>query len=294
MATSLVLFLVPLDIAPAGLSGIATIINEYTGFPIGAFIILANIPVQVIAFRVLQGWRTLLTTVYAVTTFALLTDTLSAFALAPTGGITDDLLLGAIFGGIIGGVGGGLIYRAGGTMGGTSTLARVLRHTHGISLSTASLYTDSFVILLAAVTYGWEAALYAVVTLFVSRTVSDYALDGGGSTRTAFIASEYTLALEAAVRKTMAYSPTRLRAENDERDLLMVTVGRARVHELNKLIHLTDPDAFVTYTQNHHTFGHGFDSFQSKLPVPIDEIDDGADAVDTQAIRTVKREYDMI
>ena len=73
----------------------------------------------------LGGWRTVASTVYCVVLFSVLTDW--ATPLLPPQGLSDNVLLNALFGGVVGGLGAGLIYKAGGTAGGTSTLARILR-----------------------------------------------------------------------------------------------------------------------------------------------------------------------
>lgn len=43
-ALALRLFLVPANLASGGISGLAQIINYYTGFPIGVMVLLGNIP----------------------------------------------------------------------------------------------------------------------------------------------------------------------------------------------------------------------------------------------------------
>ena len=47
------IFTVPNDIAPGGATGIATVINHFTGFPVGVIIIIINIPLFILAFFIL-------------------------------------------------------------------------------------------------------------------------------------------------------------------------------------------------------------------------------------------------
>ena len=65
-------------------------------------ILLGNIPIQILAYRMLGGWRVIAATVYAVVLYSLLIDLLPPFA-----PISDDRFLNAVFGGIIGGIGTG-------------------------------------------------------------------------------------------------------------------------------------------------------------------------------------------
>lgn len=54
-AASVVVFLLPSYIAPASITGLAVILNRLISIPIGLVMILANIPIQIVALRVLDG-----------------------------------------------------------------------------------------------------------------------------------------------------------------------------------------------------------------------------------------------
>src|SRR5262249_16291944 len=110
-ALSVVIFMAPFNIAPGGVSGIAVILNHLDpGLPIGLVIIIGNIPIQILGFRYLGGWRVVVRTVFFVVVNAILIDVLTPYLAHVTVG--DDVLLNAVFGGILGGIGGGLVYRA--------------------------------------------------------------------------------------------------------------------------------------------------------------------------------------
>lgn len=132
-----VLFQIPFDLAAGGLSGIAILINHYTGWSIGVTFFLMNMPILYIGYRYLGGWQFLTYTLLSTFIFAIATDFLLwylpvAMEQYP---LSHDVLLSSIYAGIIGGLGGGLIYRAGGTRGGTGVLARLLQQRTGIPLS---------------------------------------------------------------------------------------------------------------------------------------------------------------
>src|SRR5690606_9032575 len=155
----------PFDIAPAGASGVAVLLNEVLGWPIGLVTLLGNVPIQYLAFRLLGGCRTAAATVYCVVLFSVSTGW--GPPLLPPPGLSDNVLLNALFGGVVGGLGAGLIYKAGGTAGGTSTLARILQDKFGQPLSTTYLYVNLIVVVAAGLVFGWEGALYAIVALWV-------------------------------------------------------------------------------------------------------------------------------
>lgn len=275
-AVSVVVFLLPHNIAPAGISGVAVILNELISTPVGLVVIVGNIPIQILAYRELFGWRAVIPTIYAILLYSLAIDLIPVVVDIDV--VSDDLLLNAIFGGMLTGLGGGLIYRAGGSYGGTSTLARIMRRRFGLSISTASIFTDVFILVGAGLVFGWEAALYALVVLFIGRSVSDYVLDGTGQSYTALIISEQAHALSRALEKLLNHRVTLWHASNrayeKEYDLLMVSIYRNEMHGLRKLLEEVDPDAFVTVLEAHATFGKEFKGVASRLPLQLDKVDD--------------------
>jgi len=275
-AIAVILFLLPNQIAPTGLSGIGVILNEVTGISVGLVVILGNIPVQILAYRELFAWRAVLPTVYAVLVYSLTIDLVPTLVDIQT--ISDDLLLNAIFGGLLIGVGGGLIYRAGGTLGGTSSLARILRKRYGTSLSTASLFTDVIILAGVGLVFGWEAALYALIVLFISRAMSDYVLDGTGDSYTVLIISHKAKPVARAINEVLHHQTTMWQAGNAHKDeeytLLMVSISRPEMYGLRQLVEQIDEKAFVAILSTQATYGKEFQGLSSHLPLRFDEVED--------------------
>lgn len=259
-AISVIVFQAPFSIAPGGVSGLAIILNSVTGLPIGLMIILGNIPIQLIAYRMLGGWSVVASTLLVVVAYSIMIDVLTPYF--PPRGISQDMLLNALFGGIIGGIGGGLIYRAGSTLGGTSTLARILQERFGIPLSSSALYTDTAVIVLAGLIFGWESAMYAMVALFVGGAVSDYVLEGPSVIRTAVIITDHPREVAAAVMTEMGRGVTgwdvRGMFTEQPHTVLYVTIGRAQVNALRRIVFAVDAKAFVVIGHGQSAYGKGF------------------------------------
>ncbi|HSR31234.1 MAG TPA: YitT family protein, partial [Anaerolineae bacterium] len=165
LAVNMNLFLAPANIAPGGVSGTAIIINHLTGWPIGLTMLVLNVPLVVLGFLYLGRFRFLTRTVYAVLLYTLGVDLLALWL--PAGGLTDDVLLNALYGGVVAGLATGMVYRGGGTTAGTGTLSRVFQIKTGLPISQLYVLVDGGVILAAGLVFGWEQALYALITLFV-------------------------------------------------------------------------------------------------------------------------------
>jgi uncharacterized membrane-anchored protein YitT (DUF2179 family) len=182
-------FQVPYDIAAGGVSGIGIIVNHFTGFSVAAFYLLVNLPLFLLGFFTLGGWRFLLNTVIAVLLFSAATEALQRYLPTMLGSapITADPLLSAIFAGLIGGIGEGFVFAAGATLGGTGILGRILQIRTGFPLSQLYLWVDGAIVITAGFVFGWELALYAILTLLLHGLAADYALEGPSRARNAII-----------------------------------------------------------------------------------------------------------
>ena len=253
------LFLIPGKLAAGGVSGIAQIVNRYTGWPIGVMIILFNIPLFILGWRFLGGRRFLLRTILAVGIYAVLID---LFALYLPRDLTSDSVLNALFGGVLMGGGMGLVLRAKGTTGGTDILARLLGKWRGIPLSESFLLTDTAVVLISGIAFSWTLALYAVVALYTSGMAAEIASEGTGVVRAATIITEKPQEVGAKIMNELARGVTMWQGKGlysgKERQILFCAISRSEVNPLKEIIHEVDPSAFVVIGQAHEALGEGF------------------------------------
>jgi uncharacterized membrane-anchored protein YitT (DUF2179 family) len=217
-----------------------------------------------LGFFQLGRWQFLLRTLIAATIFSVCTDlfitNLPYFL--PQYPVTHDLLLNTIYGGIVGGVGGGLIYRAGGTMGGTGIVGRVIQNKTGKPLSQVYIYTDGMIIVVAGIVFGWEVAMYAMLMLFLNGLASDYTLEGPSSARTATIITNQPDSVVAAlmthIHRGVSYWEITGGYTGEKRYLVLCTITRPQVSKLKQVVGDTDKDAFVTIGVSHEALGSGF------------------------------------
>jgi uncharacterized membrane-anchored protein YitT (DUF2179 family) len=265
-AVSIQLFMAPFDIAPAGVTGISVILNELLGTPVGIVILILNIPILLIGYRYLNGMRMIVITVIAVVGYSLAIDLITP--LLPTEGLSDNELLNAMFGGITGGISTAFILRAGGTYGGTSTIAVIIQRKTGTPLSTTYLYTDLAIIGIAGLVFGWESALYATVALFISGVATDYVLEGPSIIRVVFIITDKPREVSDVILSDLQRGVTGLPAKGmwteSERTLLYVTISRAEVNALRDMVADVDDRAFIVIGQGHTAYGAGFKKARHK------------------------------
>jgi uncharacterized membrane-anchored protein YitT (DUF2179 family) len=258
-AASMVFFYIPGQVASGGVSGLAQIINRYTGWPIGVMVLVLNAPLLVLGWRYLGGRRFLVRTIVTV---ALYSAMLVVGQLLIPVGPTRDPLLNALYGGVVGGVGMGITFLGQGTGGGSDILARVLARLRGIPLAQSYLAADALVILLAVGTFGWDKALYALVSLYIGGVAAEVITEGAHVVRTAIIVSEKPREVADAILQEMERGVTGLHGEGmytgQGRTVLYVVISRSEVARLKSLIHEIDPQAFVVIGQASEALGEGF------------------------------------
>ncbi|GAB4481538.1 MAG: YitT family protein [Anaerolineales bacterium] len=268
-AAALRIFFIPADLASGGVSGIAQLIHHYTNWPVGLMVFLGNLPLFALGWRFLGGRGFALRTGFAIVTYSFLTDALLWLPFFPRDGLTHDLVLNSLYGAVIAGIGYGLVYRGRGTSGGSDILARIFNHYRGISMTQSYMMTDTAVILAAGLVFGWDKALYAVITLYVSGLVVDAAMEGGGTVRTALIITSAPQEVAAKILTVLERGVTRLEGTGvytgQERPVLYAVVTRAEVQMLKDIVHEADPLAFMVIGAAHEAMGEGFQPFKKEL-----------------------------
>jgi uncharacterized membrane-anchored protein YitT (DUF2179 family) len=259
-AVSVIIFFAPSNIAPAGISGIGVILNELIGSPIGIVVLIGNLPILYLAYRMLGGLQAVIWTAYVVIVYSLVLDVLTPFF--PPEGVSDDVMLNAIFAGVVNGVGGGLVLRGGGTYGGTATLARIIQIKFGTPLSSTYLYANIIIVVAAGVFLGWESALFSLVALIIEGMTSDYMLEGPAVIRTATIITDEPRIVADAILYQMQRGVTAWDATgmytNQTRSILFVTLPRPQVSTLQQVVLTADPAAFIVIGQGHVAYGGDF------------------------------------
>jgi len=259
-AVAMRLFLIPGLMVSGGISGAAQIIQFFTGWPIGVMVILGNLPLFILGWRYLGGTRFALRTTASVVLFSVFTDTL--VYILPRNGITGDIVLQALYGGVLLGAGLGLVYLGRGTSGGSDIVGRILSHHRGVSISQAYLITDGLVVLASGFAFGWERALYGLIVIYVSGLTAELVSEGNNILRTAFIVTSQPDAVSSRICTILERGVTILPgtgAYTDQaRPVLYCVLTRAEINILKSIVHEADPAAFMVIGQANEALGEGF------------------------------------
>ena len=255
-ALSLPLFFLPYDIAPGGISGISTVLASVLPLSVGLISFVLNVPLFLIGWRTV-GWRFAVRSFIAISLMSLFID------LVPVRDVSGNVMLASVFGGVLLGVGLGLVVRAGATTGGTDMAAKMI-HSRVAFLPIAAILflIDGLVVAVAALAFGLQAALWALIALFVSSQAMDSVIKGFNTAMQFMIISRDAEEIVRRIHTEIDRGCTRLMAEGTYSRLpvgtLLCVVSRTEAPRLKKLVAEVDPQAFVTVCNVHEALGEGF------------------------------------
>lgn len=259
-ALSYAVFLIPHQIVPGGVTGIAMILHFLYRSPVGVITIILNIPIFFVAFKIL-GIRFGVKSVTAIFMANILIDFFIYTLKIATP--TDNVILGALYGGLLLGLGLGLIFRAGASTGGSDIVGQLLTRNTNLSVGMWIMIVDFVVITLAGITTGSiELALLGYLALFLSSKVIDLVLEGVDYARAAFIISNEHQKLTDEIYKKMKRGVTVLDGHSpyskEKRPVIMCVITKKETHSFKTLIKNIDKKAFVILTDVFEVLGQGF------------------------------------
>ena len=261
VALGLAMFTIPNDIAPGGVSGLATALTHVMGgwMTVGAWSLLLNVPLAAFAWWKL-GFRPLCKTLAATLLLSVLIDLLT-LVVPP---YPNTPLLAAGFGGAVMGVGMGVLFVRGISTGGTDLLTLLLNRVFPtLSLSTRLLCIDTLVVVFAVIVFGnIEIALYSFVTIFVTSKAIDGIMQGVDHTKVLYVITERSEALLEKLAMEMGLGVTALPARGGytgrDKQMLMVVTHRSDFAKTLGLIKSIDPAAFLIVMNATEVHGEGF------------------------------------
>ncbi|EMF0438786.1 YitT family protein [Enterococcus hirae] len=255
-------------LAEGGVSGITLILRALFGIDPAYSTLLINIPLILIGGKIL-GKRSLAYTVLG-------TVSLSAFLwiwqrVPLQINLQHDLLIVSLLAGLIAGTGSGLVYRMGGTTGGSDIIARILEKNYGISMGRSLLVLD-VIVLLASLTYiDLKRMMYTLIVSYVFSRVIDSILDGGYSAKGILVVSNKNEEIAPLLMTGLERGVTFLSGEGGfsghSKKIIYMVVSSSELNEVKRIVHEIDEKAFLSIINVHEVEGEGFTYLkpQSKL-----------------------------
>ena len=261
------LFIVENHFAPAGLNGIATMIQYKTGFSISYMSLLINVPLCVLAYLLVDrrfAAKTLLFSLVYSVSYLLLQNSNTQFMQYNAEG--HDTIFPVIISGVISGFVYGICLKYNASTGGTDVLSRYINKVKpetNFFLVTFTL--NAFVALVSLFVYseGGEAQ-YKPVALcitycFISNFVGNYIIKG---TKTAYkftVITTHPDEISADIAKKLRHSATKVDAigtyTGGERRVLICVVNKHQLVDFKNIISEYS-DTFAFYELVGETLGN--------------------------------------
>ncbi|SFL97382.1 YitT family protein [Salibacterium qingdaonense] len=269
MAFGLVYFNMQNNLADGGFTGITLILYSLMNIDPAVSNIVLNLPFFLI------GWRILGRTVFIYTIIGTvgLSFFLWLFQLYPLldFSLQEDMTLAALFSGVFIGSGLGLVFRFGGTTGGSDIIAKLGVKYLGWSMGRTLFMFDAAVITSSLIYLDYREAMYTLVAVFTAAKVIDFIQQGAYAAKAAFIISEHPQVIADLILKEMNRGATLFQGRGSftgtEKEVLYCVVARNELVRLKNLVEQADPAAFVTINEVQDVAGEGFTLDQNKEPI---------------------------
>ncbi|MFZ7119454.1 MAG: YitT family protein [Eubacteriaceae bacterium] len=264
MALAFNSFSVPNKIAPGGFSGLATVIYYFTSFPIGIITLILTLPLFFISIKLL-GAKFGIKSFFGTVFFSICID-----FIVKTPPLTKDLFLASVFGGLLLGIGMGIIFRFGGTTGGTDLLATLLNSFFtDISIGTWLLIIDFIVVIIAGVAFKQvEIALYSILTIYINMRIIDLIIEGINYAKAFYIISKDYEKIAHTIIDELDRGVTILKGTGmytkQDTNVIFCIVNRSQIYKMKEIIKSIDINAFVILADVHEVLGEGFKNIDKK------------------------------
>lgn len=267
-AFGLVNFNIQNGLGEGGLTGITLLLLHFFQIDPAYSNLVLNIPLFLIGWRLL-GFRTFLYSGIGTISLSLF---LWIFQRVPIVlDLSSDLLLVALFAGSFTGVGLGLVFRYGGTTGGSDIIAKLLHFKKGISMGRTLFIFDALVLTASLSYLDVRQVMYTLVAVFIGARVIDFVQEGAYAARGVMIISKDNSAIAANVMLAMNRGVTILEGRGGfsklDQDVLYIVVAKNEIIQLKQIIESVDPHAFVSVSVVHDVMGEGFTLDENKNPL---------------------------
>lgn len=243
MAVGLEIFLVPNNVIDGGITGISIMLSYITGWKLGMFLFILNIPFFFIGYKQI-GKTFALSTLYGIIILSIGTTLLH-----PVPAFTQDILLASVFGGIVLGVGVGLVIRYGGSLDGTEILAILFNNKLPFSVGEIIMFFNLFILGCAGFVFTWDRAMYSLIAYFVAYKTIDITITGLDESKSVWIISDNSKQIGDAIMNRLGRGVTYINGEGaysgDDKKVIFCVINRLEEAKLKEIVTENDDSAFL-------------------------------------------------
>ena len=258
-ALTVKLFLLPAGLVTGGTTGMALTVNYLTGIPISGFVLVFNVIMLLLGYRVLGkafASTTLASTFLYPAALEIFDRTLEGVVL------TEDVLLCTIFSGLGIGIALGIVIRSGASTGGMDIPPLVLKRFFRIPVSVSMYAFDVCILLSQAVFRKAENILYGIVLVMIYTIVLDKMLLMGTTRTEVRIISRRSEQIRDAILKELDRGVTMLDGESgylhNRTQMIFSVISNRELPKVERIIRGIDPESFMVVSRVSEVKGRVF------------------------------------
>ena len=258
-ALSVTLFILPSNVISCGTTGIGLVLEHIWNIPISGFVLVFNILMLTLGWLVL-GKSFAMTTVLSSVLYPVLLEICQR--LLGDGGVTENMLLNTLFGGMGLGVSLGIVMRAGASTGGMDIPPLILKKLFSLPVS-ATLWVFDFLIMLAQMSFHTaEDLLYGIVMILTISVVLNKVMLLGTSRTEIKIISQKSEEIRKGILSQVDRGVTLLHGEGGflgkPTEVILSLVSNHELPKITALAREIDPDCFMIVSRVTEVWGRGF------------------------------------
>ncbi len=263
VAVSIDSFAVNAEFPMTGFSGIALIFNRLLGMPIGATILLLNVPLAFLCYKLL-GKGFFMRSVRCMIISSFLIDYIGPMLPAYSG----DRLLAALCTGVISGIGYALIYMQNSSTGGADFVVMALKVVRPhMSLGKIAFLTDFFIVITGGILFrDVDGVIYGMIVSFIFSAVIDKVMYGANAGKLALIVTECGETVSQTIEDTCHRGSTLLQAKggysHDHKQVVMCACSDKQMYQVQQAVKGIDPESFMVVLESNEVHGEGFRNIQ--------------------------------
>ena len=265
MALNYQIFILHNAFAPAGINGIATMVQYVFNFSVGYMSLIINIPLAIVAFIFVDRHFALKTFAFSLVFSGALLMFQTKVDLSRFIYHTDDgrsTLLAPVVSGAINGMIYGASIKLGASTGGTDFVAALVhKRRPEYSMMKVIFVLNTAVALMSYFVYDYnvEPVALCIIYSYITTHISDSMLKGGQRALKVEMITAHPKEITEQVINKLHHSATILRAEggysHTEKTMLICVINKHQITEFTKIISAY-PDTFACVSDVNETLGN--------------------------------------
>lgn len=266
LAFNYYIFIVTNNFAPAGLNGVATMIQYKTGFSISYMALLINIPLSIAAYFLVQKEFAVKTMLFSLTySFFFLFLQNSELSFIQYNALGHDTIYPVILSGVLSGTVYGVCFRSNGCTGGTDIISRYINKRRPDTNFFVVTFTLNAIVAIVSVFVYSESVLnykpmaLCIIYCFISTFVGNLLLK---TTKTAYkftIITSHGAAFVEEITQKLQHGCTQIDAvgtyTGNNKSVLICIINKHQLNDFQKIISKYD-DTFSYFEVVNETYGN--------------------------------------